>query len=295
MTETKGTPTAAAAPAGRSRTVLVSFLGSVVRKMGGWMPIAGTVALLAETGLDAASVRTAVFRLKRRGWLVAETRAGMRGYTLTPAALDALAEGDQVIWHAREPADLGDGWCFVNFSVPESARSLRHQLTAHLTSLGFGNIGSAVWIAPARMLPAARRAITELDLTRYCAVFVGDYVAGQDLHTMVRNGWDLDEIDGRYREFVTRYGAEAERLAASAVIEGEHAFVTYLSVLDHWRKLPFRDPGLPREVLAEDWAGPAAVRLFERLVALLEGRALAHAAPHWSARTTPGKGGERGA
>ncbi|MFM9587874.1 PaaX family transcriptional regulator C-terminal domain-containing protein [Streptomyces scabiei] len=268
----------------RSRTVLVSFLGAVVRKMGNWMPIAGTVELLTGLGLDAPSVRTAVFRLKKRGWLVSESRAGMRGYTLTPAALEALVAGDEVIWHARQPADLGDGWCFVNFSVPESARALRHRLTAHLTSLGFGNIGSAVWIAPARMLPAAQRAIAELDLTAQCAVFVGDYVAGQDLTAMVRGGWDLDEIDRRYREFIDRYEGEAGRLGEAAVIDGDHAFVTYLAVVDHWRKLPFRDPGLPREVLAEDWSGPDAVRLFERMVTLLEGRALAHAAAYWPAQ-----------
>ncbi|MFD0331386.1 hypothetical protein ACFQZC_32685 [Streptacidiphilus monticola] len=76
MSESKETRPAAA---GRSRTVLVSFLGAIVRKMGNWMPIAGTVELLAESGLDAASVRTAVFRLKKRGWLEPESRAGVRG------------------------------------------------------------------------------------------------------------------------------------------------------------------------------------------------------------------------
>ena len=294
MSETKADRPAAGATL--SRTVLVSFLGSIVRKMGNWMPIAGTVALLAESGLDTSSVRTAVFRLKKRGWLESETRAGMRGYRLTPTALDALAVGDEVIWHARQPADLGDGWCLVNFSVPESARAMRHQLTAHLASLGFGNIGSAVWIAPARMLPAAQRAFAELDLTRYCAVFVGDYVAGQELTTMVRNGWDLDGIDQRYREFIQDHRKEADHLAAAEVIGGQQAFVTYLSVIDRWRKLPFRDPGLPSEVLTEDWSGPAAVHLFERMVTMLEGRALAHAAPHWSAAQPkpPGEGSTAG-
>ncbi|WP_457031056.1 PaaX family transcriptional regulator [Kitasatospora sp. P5_F3] len=285
MSETKSARPPATAR--RSRPLLVSFLGAVVRPMGNWMPIAGTVELLAQSGLDASSVRTAVFRLKKRGWLESQTRSGLRGYALTPAALEALAAGDEVIWHARQPADLGDGWCLVNFSVPESARAVRHQLTAHLTSLGFGNIGSAVWIAPARMLPAAQRAIDELDLTEQCAVFVGDYLGGQQLTTMVRNGWDLAEIDRRYREFIEDYEGESDRLAADSFIDGKHAFVTYLSVIDHWRKLPFRDPGLPPEVLTEDWSGPAAVRLFERLVAELDGPALAHAAHYWSAQPKP--------
>ncbi|MEU0300444.1 PaaX family transcriptional regulator C-terminal domain-containing protein [Streptomyces sp. NPDC006175] len=278
----------------RSRTLLVSFLGAVVRKMGGWMPIGATVELLAQSGLDASSVRTAVFRLKKRGWLESESRSGVRGYALTATALEALAAGDQVIWHARQPADLRDGWCLVNFSVPESARAKRHQLTAHLTSLGFGNTGSAVWIAPARMLPAAQAIIAELNLSGQCAVFVGHYAAGQDLTSLVRNGWDIDEIDRRYKEFIDAYEPEADRLARAPFIEGKQALITYLAVIDHWRKLPFRDPGLPLEVLTETWSGSAAVHLFERLVAILEGRALAHAAPHWPSRSPSDASGAAG-
>lgn len=288
MNETKDTRPAAAVR--RSRTVLVGFLGAIVRRMGNWMPIGGTIELLARTGLDPASVRTAVFRLKKRGWLVPQTRAGMRGYALTPVALEELAAGDEVIWHARQPADLADGWCLVNFSVPESARVLRHRLTARLASLGFGNTGSAVWIAPARMLPAAQRAIAELGLAHQCVVFTGDYAAGQDLATVVRNGWDLGEIDRGYRQFIEDYGGQAAGLAAAGAVDGKHAFVTYLRVIEHWRKLPFRDPGLPSEVLTGDWSGPAAVRIFEGLVAALEGRALAYAASYWPARPGPARG-----
>lgn len=269
------------APSHHSRTVLIGFLGAIVRRMGNWMPIAGTVELLGQFGLDQSSVRTGVFRLKQRGWLVPETRGGTRGYFLTAEAFESLAVGDKIIWHARQPAELSDGWCVVNFSVPESTRTKRNQLRAHLSSLGFGNISSAVWIAPARMLPAAERAIGELDLMRHCAVFVGDYVAGQDLRTMVHACWDLRGIDHRYREFIDRHRDEAQVLERSGVIDGQHAFVSYLAVIDHWRKLPFHDPGLPRELLLDDWAAPAAGALFEKLVALLEGRALAHAASYW--------------
>lgn len=270
------------APQGRrSRTVVVSFLGSFVRRMGNWMPIAGTVDLMTQFGLDAPGVRTAVFRLKERGWLVPESRGGVRGYALTAQATATLAAGDEVIWHARQPADLADGWCVVNFSVPESARAKRHQLRAHLAHLGFGNIGTAMWIAPARMQAAAENAIAELGLDKYAAIFAGDYIGTQDLSTLLYQSWDLAGIDQRYREFIARYGEVARDLEARAAIDPERAFVTYLGVVDHWRKLPFRDPGLPRELLADDWSAPAASALFEKLVAILEGRALAHAAGYW--------------
>ena len=60
--------------------------------------------------------------------------------------------------------------------------------------------------------------------------------------------------------------------------EPRAAFTTYLHVIDHWRKLPFRDPGLPSELLADDWSAPEAGALFEQLVGLLEARALVYAA-----------------
>lgn len=265
----------------RSRTTLVSFLGAVVRPLGDWMPIAGTVDLMGQAGLDPAGVRTAVHRLKGNGWLASETRQGARGYALTEHATATLAAGDEVIWHARQPADLSEGWCVVNVSVPESIRTKRYQMRSHLDSLGFGNVGTAIWIAPARMRAAAERALAELELQDYAAIFVGDYVGTQDLTRLLYGSWDLHGIDQSYRDFTVEYADRATALEQGPAIEPADAFATYLAVIDHWRKLPFRDPGLPHEVLDPDWAAPEAVALFERLVAVLEKPALAHAASYW--------------
>ena len=265
----------------RSRTVVVSFLGAIVRPMGGWLPIGGTVDLVTQLGLDAPSVRTAVFRLTRRGWLVSDVRAGVRGYTLTDTALSALKAGDEVVWHARTPADLDDGWCIVSFSVPESARTKRHQLRSHLSSLGFGNVGTGVWIAPARMRPAATQAIAELDLTDRCAVFVGAYAGGQDLTHLLSQSWDLDELDARYRAFISRFAGVAQALEAGEHLVPARAFLTYLALIDEWRRLPYRDPGLPSEILPADWAAPVAGQLFEQLVEALGEPALTYAAGYW--------------
>ncbi|MET9595491.1 PaaX family transcriptional regulator C-terminal domain-containing protein [Streptomyces sp. NPDC006516] len=67
-------------------------------------------------------------------------------------------------------------------------------------------------------------------------------------------------------------------------MDGGQALTTYLALIDHRRKLPFRDPGLPLEVLTDNWSGSAAVQLFERMVAILEGRAPAYAAPYGAIR-----------
>lgn len=250
--------------------------------MDNWMPISATVDLMDEIGLDAASTRTAVFRLKRRGWLLSETREGARGYSLTPVALHTLAVGDEVVWHARQPADIRDGWCVVDFTIPESERSKRHHLRSSLVDLGFGNISGSTWLAPARMQTQVREAILSLGMQDFVAIFVGDYVGTRDLSTLVTSSWDIQAINERYREFVAEYEPIERTLLANDVVDTKAAFVTYVKMIDHWRKLPYRDPGLPRELLAEDWSAPQAGAVFESLRQTLETEALAHAARRWS-------------
>ena len=281
----QGLPTQGSGSGSGSRTLVVSFLGAVVHRFGGWMPIGGAIDLLTQAGLDGQSVRTAVFRLKRRGWLAAQTRGGVRGYALTEIARAALTAGDEIIWHAPAPADLADGWCIVSFSVPESARAQRHQLRSQLAALGFGNVGSGMWLAPARRRSAAERTILELGLSSRCAIFVGAYAGGEPLVDLVADSWNLDEIDDRYRRFIAEHSPSeapdptAER--GSGVSHGQESFVTYLRVVDHWRRLPYRDPGLPVEVLPPDWNAATAGELFVRLVAGSEDTALAHARSYW--------------
>ena len=104
--------------------------------------------------------------------------------------------------------------------------------------------------------------------------------SAQDLTGLLYGSWDLTAIDDGYRDFVAAHGPAADRAERDRP-DPARAFTTYLSVLDQWRKLPFRDPGLPAELLAPDWRGPEATAVFERLVVALEEPALTHARAHW--------------
>ena len=104
---------------------------------------------------------------------------------------------------------------------------------------------------------------------------------GQDLRTRLHASWDFEQLNHRYEQFLTRFRPELEALRAGGEIEPRRAFVTYLDVVNTWRQLAYRDPGLPAEVFDETWSAPEAGRLYDQLIATVEGRALAHAAGHW--------------
>lgn len=64
----------------------------------------------------------------------------------------------------------------------------------------------------------------------------------------VASWWDLGALESMYVEFVDGYRDVLDRWEGShqipAAKEAE-AFADYVSVLTHWRRLPYLDPGLP--------------------------------------------------
>src|SRR4051812_49904395 len=130
------------------RSLLMTFFGAFLRRLGGWIAVADLVALMGDLGLDEQAVRSAVSRLKRRGVIAPERRAGAAGYRLTPRGEAILEAGDARIF-GRDGGG-GEEWLLVVFSIPEARRALRHKLRARLQWLGLGAVAARVWIAPAR-------------------------------------------------------------------------------------------------------------------------------------------------
>jgi len=260
----------------RPRSLILTFYGAFARRLDGWIAVSHLVTLMAEVGLDDQAVRSSISRLKRRGWLVPSQRDGQVGYALSDIARSALADGDERIYEAQQPADLADGWALVVFSVPESERAKRHLLRSRLTWLGFGSDAPGVWIGPRRLLPAARTMLEEMRLVSYVDLYEASYAGFDDARRLVDRCWDLAGLRTRYAEFVATQRPVLTRWRRAA--DDRTAFVDYLTALDQWRGLPFLDPGLPAELLPAGWEGHTAAELFHALLTRLEEPAFRHVA-----------------
>jgi phenylacetic acid degradation operon negative regulatory protein len=253
------------------RHLIVTIYGLYARSDGGWLSVAALIELLAALGVDEPAVRSSISRLKRRGILVARRHGGAAGYELSDGALAILREGDERIFR-RDRATVADGWMLAVFSVPETERHKRHVLRSQLTRLGFGTAAPGVWIAPAHLHDATADMLRRYELDSYADLFRGDHLAFGDLAAKVRGWWDLGELERHYREFLDAHtpGPRQETLTDRS------AFAGYVRVLTDWRRLPYLDPGLPEELLPEDWIGIRAAEVFFTLRSLLEEPARAY-------------------
>src|SRR3954464_9873371 len=89
----------------RPRSLLMTFFGAFLRRLGGWIAVADLIALMGDTGLDEQAVRSAVSRLKRRGVIAPERRGGAAGYRLTERGAAILEAGDARIFARPQSAD----------------------------------------------------------------------------------------------------------------------------------------------------------------------------------------------
>lgn len=256
------------------RALILTVYGSYARAVGGWLSVAHLVRLMAALEVQEPGVRAAVSRLKRRGILQARRVRGAPGYSLTPEANQILAAGDLRIFSRRASSPAG-GWVLAVFSVPERERERRHQLRSLLEDLGFGTVTAGTWIAPVHIRPEAAEAIARQRLHDYVNLFEARYLGYSDLKAAVADWWDLDGLQAMYGQFLQQHGPVLARWLRSGGTDAG-AFVDYVRTLTAWRRLPYLDPGLPRELLPQAWNGEEAAALFERLRATLAEGASRH-------------------
>lgn len=243
--------------------LVLTLFGLYAREEGNWLSIGSIVELLGELGFEHQVIRSAVSRLKRRGIILSVRRDGAAGYTLAATTLKVLEEGDARIFDSVR-GTVEAGWVLAAFSVPESEREKRHALRAALLRLGFGVATPGVWIAPSHLVHETKITLESRGLDEYVDLFTATYQSSRDLKEEVATWWDLDELAALYEGFLHRYRDTPPSETDDAV-----AFRHYVALLTEWRRLPYRDPGLPLALLPEDWRGEEANTLFHSLDAAL--------------------------
>ena len=251
----------------RPRAALLTLYGDYIRYSGIEIGIGCLIQLLRNFDLSEQSVRSAVSRMCQVGLLKARRDNRKSYYSLTDNGYKLLNRGTERIF-TRQNHHWNGKWNIVVYSVPEKRREARDRLRLELNWMGYGPLSEATWISPYDQTKEVEELADKLQIKDCIQIFRADHVVSTDPKEIVSRCWDLEKIHDRYATFIMKYRPKLEnhltRIRYGEDLQPSECFVERFNLIHEYRKLPFLDPDLPRELLPDNWLRPEAAALFDR-------------------------------
>jgi phenylacetic acid degradation operon negative regulatory protein len=238
------------------RGMLITVLGDYVRPARQPAPTSAFIDVMARLGIEETACRQALVRAAGDGWLVTSREGRFTWWRLTPAFEQFLNLGTEKIFGFTASQPDWDGrWLLVVTRAAETNRAGRHLLRTRLRWAGFGSLAPATWISThTDRRDLVEALFQEAGVQDDSQIFLSEFLAGGDLGALVRQAWDLDEIEREYEAFVAEFSRQPSSDPLVRVTRLVHA----------WRRLALVDPALPGDLLPGEWIGARAVKLFHR-------------------------------
>jgi phenylacetic acid degradation operon negative regulatory protein len=249
------------------RAAMLTLYGDYVRNRGMEIGIGSLIKLLGNFSLSEQAIRSAVSRMCSQDLLKVRRVERKSYYSLTENGQSLLTTGTQRIF-MRKNNKWDGNWHIVIYSIPEERREARYRLRLELSWLGYGPLSEATWISPYDLTREVEDLARRLQVKEYMQMFLfqAKHEGSTDPRKIVSRCWDLGTIHERYANFITKYRPKLDnnlkRLQAGENIEPCECFVERFNLIHEYRKLPFLDPDLPKELLPGDWLRPEAAALF---------------------------------
>ncbi|MFZ3102965.1 MAG: PaaX family transcriptional regulator C-terminal domain-containing protein [Desulfitobacteriaceae bacterium] len=258
----------------RTQSMMFTILGDYIYLRNIWEPIwlGSLIKILNELGYSEQAVRLALTRMCVSGWLRKEKAGNRSFYSMTDKSLRLMEESKKRIFHKFKPKEKWDGkWCILIYSIPQKKSKLSAELRKGLSWFGFGSMSYGVWLSPNKFCLDVLHLTEELGVKQFTEIFIAD---GRDLaqdRELVMNCWDIKKINHLYCQFIKEYRTTDQQLSEKYAnnIPDNICFQEKIALSHEFRKFPYSDPDLPRELLPQDWQGDEAAKVFDELAELL--------------------------
>ncbi|TAP25968.1 PaaX family transcriptional regulator C-terminal domain-containing protein [Arthrobacter sp. S41] len=238
------------ARSGSATSIVRTITGLYLRENSDLVSRNVLLELALAAGISAPSAQTAISRLIDKQVLESSAASMLR----VPDSAQAMFErGIRRIFTPRQMSET-DQWCLVSYSLPETMRSLRHQIRKHFQQLGGGLVSAGLWIFPEYLREEVTAVLIALDARQQATLFTTSQPHFPiSAHHSAQQWWDLARLGSLHEDFLdstTDLDPKAQDPAT--------AYRGYVVMVDAWRKLPYLDPGLPAYMLPAQWPGLAS-------------------------------------
>jgi phenylacetic acid degradation operon negative regulatory protein len=253
----------------QARSLLFDLWGDYIQHVGGEVWTSTLARYLAEFGISEATLRQALSRMTRQGWLRSRRVSSRSCYSLTERGERRIVEASRRVYHPDNRPWDGQ-WRILVFALPDRLRSEREDLRRELAWTGFAPLSPSTWISPNPLEDAIDALIQRYGIGDSATLFRSPHLGPTSPQELVRRCWDLEAIQASYDRFIAQWAPRMDRFLATGPHPDAHCFVEKITLVHEFRKFLFVDPGLPQELLPEGWRGLEARRLFERYYGLLD-------------------------
>ncbi|WP_405103679.1 phenylacetic acid degradation operon negative regulatory protein PaaX [Oceanobacillus sp. FSL H7-0719] len=254
-----------------TRSMIFTLYGDYISHYGNEIWIGSLIRLFEEFGHNGQSVRAAISRMSKQGWIESRKEGNKSYYFLTERGEARIEEAANRIFKLQ-PLKWDGRWRMLMYNIPEVKRSVRDELRKELVWSGFGSMANSCWISPNNLEKELNAIIDKYHIQPYVHLFLADYNGPDEDKKLVETCWDIAEINSKYEQFIVTHRANFEiakdRIADQKMTEAE-CFVERAKLVHEYRKFLFIDPGLPEELLPEKWLGTKASNLFSEYYKLL--------------------------
>lgn len=261
----------------RAKPLIVTLFGDSIQPQGGGAWLSSIIRLAEPFGLSERVVRTAVFRLRRDGWLTSRRYGRRSFYQLTPSAKRQFETAESRIYAV--PQDAWDNSWSLAILDPAMAAADRERLTRELGWAGFAPFASNVFAYPAKNADMLERGLEETGLREQVLCLNAETlpgVAAASVRRIIERNWQLDDVRTGYERFLERFSPVLEHLTASPHHDGEEAFIVRTLLIGEYRRILLKDPALPLPLLPENWPGQSAAVLTRNIYRIIAGVAQEH-------------------
>lgn len=252
-------------PTLRAGSLITTVFGDAIVPRGGSVWLGSLIQVMAAFGVTERLVRTSVFRLARDGWLDT-SRVGRRSYySLSEEGLSRFEQATRRIY-AQPQNEWSGEWCLILLAGLDVR--VREQIRKESGWLGFAAISSTLLAHPAANVAELEAILRGIGTDQQPVVLTGRSMGvgrANAMRDLAHKGWNLDDIDRRYAEFVQRFRPVYRAVTRRKKPGPANAFQIRILLIQEYRKVLLRDPLLPAELLPVKWHGAPAYQLCRNL------------------------------
>jgi phenylacetic acid degradation operon negative regulatory protein len=213
------------------------------------LPAWAIVRVMRDLGMSETAARGALMRLRRAGRIEARRSGRTVYYHLTDASIKVI---DEMTRRMSGDAPEWDGTFHgLLYSIPERHRAFRDSMRRFATLAGYGLLRPGLLVSPwadrwplERLLGQAPAGSHILKLQLQ--------VPREEAREVAAEAWELPKLAARYRRQIAGLERRTERLQLSPP-RGRTALRVFASTMQGVFGTVAVDPGLPAELLPEDW------------------------------------------